>query len=141
MAQVLIQRVIDDLDGTDITDDVAGGRVAFGFQGSRYEIDLSAANYAQFEALLQPFIAAGRKIGDGRKAGAARATEAVKAGNTGRRKVKRQPVGKPRRARNAVDAVAAHRSEVRAWARANGYSVSDRGRISAELVAAFEAAQ
>ncbi len=63
MAQVLIQRVIDDLDGSDITDDAAGGRVAFGFQGSRYEIDLSGANYAQFEALLLPFIAAWR---DGR---------------------------------------------------------------------------
>src|ERR671916_565058 len=31
-------------------------------------------------------------------------------------------------------------SEVRAWARSQGYKVSDRGRISAEVQEAFEAA-
>ncbi|WP_345713807.1 Lsr2 family DNA-binding protein, partial [Kineococcus glutinatus] len=30
---------------------------------------------------------------------------------------------------------------VRAWARENGYTVSDRGRISAEIVKAYEDAQ
>ncbi len=30
--------------------------------------------------------------------------------------------------------------QVRAWARANGFQVSDRGRIPSEVVAAFEAA-
>ena len=140
MAQVLIQRVIDDLDGSDITDDAADGRVSFGFQGSRYEIDLSGANYAQFEALLQPFIVASRKIGSSSKAGA-RATEGVKAGNTGRRKGKGKPAGKARGVRDTANVGAARRSEIRAWARENGYPVSDRGRIGGELVAAFEAAQ
>jgi hypothetical protein len=31
-------------------------------------------------------------------------------------------------------------SDVRAWARANGFTVSDRGRVPSEVVAAYEAA-
>ncbi|RIT29564.1 hypothetical protein D2E76_24900 [Mycobacteroides abscessus] len=32
-------------------------------------------------------------------------------------------------------------AEIRAWAHKKGYEVSDRGRIKAEIVEAFEAAQ
>lgn len=35
---------------------------------------------------------------------------------------------------------AAARSRIRAWARDNGYTVSDRGRLSAQVLAAFDAA-
>jgi hypothetical protein len=31
-------------------------------------------------------------------------------------------------------------ADIREWARANGYDVSDRGRVSAEIKAAYEAA-
>jgi hypothetical protein len=49
------------------------------------------------------------------------------------------------RAGGAVDPVAAPAAkadlgDVRAWARDNGFSVSDRGRVSSEVMSAYEAA-
>lgn len=50
--------LIDDLDGS--SDDVATAH--FGLDGQAYEIDLTPANRAQLIELLQPYIAAGRRI-------------------------------------------------------------------------------
>ena len=44
---------------------------------------------------------------------------------------------------SSTQAAAAKRSdldEIRAWGRANGYRVSDRGRVSADVVKAYDAA-
>ena len=49
----------------------------------------------------------------------------------GRRRAGRTSAAAPKGTSNA---------RIREWARSNGYKVSDRGRISAEVVAAYEAA-
>jgi hypothetical protein len=47
--------------------------------------------------------------------------------------------GRPRRARRATRS-AEELVAIRAWARDNGYNVSDRGRVSNAVLAAYEAA-
>lgn len=45
-----------------------------------------------------------------------------------------------RRSTGRKTATKSNTSEVREWARANGHTVSDRGRISADVMAAYEQA-
>jgi Lsr2 len=98
-----------------ITDDLDGSpaaaTVAFSFDEHSYEIDLSAANLARLEKTLKPFIAAGRRTGQRRPQQAARANS------------------------SRVD-----RAAVRAWAAEHGLQISERGRISAEVMSKYEAA-
>lgn len=142
MAQVLIQRVIDDLDGSDITDDAAGGRVVFALQGSRYEIDLSAQNYAGLEAALLPFMEAAFQVRGAK--GSARST--AKSGRRSRTTTSASGTTTAARRRRSLKrpskaADAQRRAQIRAWARENGYPVSERGRVNGDIVAAYEAAQ
>ena len=83
-----------------------------------YSIDLSKRNIAALEKALEPYISAAR-------AGRAR----VARGRGTRRVASRSPS-------KAMDPGA-----VRVWARANGYDVSDRGRIGASVLSAYEAAK
>jgi len=101
-----------------LVDDIDGGEasetVSFGLDGVTYEIDLNADNAAQLREALAPWIGHGRKIGK----------------SAGARPARRS--GSSRGSSNA--------NEIREWARANGHKVNDRGRISAEIKAAYEAA-
>jgi hypothetical protein len=100
-----------------LSDDIDGGQadetVQFAVDGVSYEIDLSDANAEALRGLLAPYVEAARRVG----------------GRSSRRALRSQPPA-PR-----VDL-----SDVRAWARENGYQVSDRGRVSSEVRAAYEAA-
>ena len=58
MAQRTLTILSDDLDGKEGKDIAT---VAFGFDGSTYEIDLSKKNRAGFEKALSPYIDAARK--------------------------------------------------------------------------------
>ncbi len=97
-----------------LTDDLDGTdaveTVVFALDGNTYEIDLSGGNADQLRDALKPYIAVGRKTG-----GRAKATRKRAAG-----------------AGNATD--------IRAWAQEQGMSVSARGRVPAEIRAAYEAA-
>jgi len=99
-----------------ITDDLDGSAnaepVSFGFDGVIYEIDLSSANRARLEKAFAPFIEAGR-----RARGVARA-------------------GRPGRSASS----AADRAAVRAWAKEKGLTVSDRGRISSDVLRQYDEA-
>ncbi len=99
-----------------ITDDLDGSAgaqtVAFNLDGVSYEIDLGQPNRARLASALAPFIAAGRRVSRG-----------------GRRRSTGQPGG------SRVD-----RAAVRAWARKAGLVVSERGRISAEVMSRYDAA-
>jgi hypothetical protein len=99
-----------------LSDDIDGGeaveQLTFALRGVEYEIDLSAKNVAALERVLAKYIAAGRKAKRGR--GPAR--------RSGPSSAKEDLAG------------------IREWARANGMQVSNRGRISAEVRAAFDAA-
>lgn len=100
-----------------LVDDLDGGEaeesITFGLDGVTYEIDLSSKNAAALREDLAKWIGHARRSGGRRVSGTRRAG------------------GSPRR----QDLQA-----VRDWGRDNGYTVSDRGRVSAELQQAYDAA-
>lgn len=113
MAERIVRQLIDDIDGSEISDG-AGDRIEFSVRGVSYQIDLSSANIAKFDKALKPYVGAAAKVRGTRGRGA-------KASANGK-------------------ASPEHLAAIRDWARKNGHQVSDRGRIKAEVVEAFEAA-
>jgi hypothetical protein len=118
MAERVIRQVVDDIDGTDITDG-GGETVEFSVRGATYRIDLSAQNLSKFDKALTPYIKAAEKV-----SGEERPRKASRKKKGGGRSQSRTPL-----------------SAIRTWANENGYSVSTRGRIPAEIVEAYEAAE
>jgi hypothetical protein len=114
MAERIVRQLIDDLDGSEISDD-GGERIEFSVRGVDYQIDLSNANIAKLDKALKPYIDAAAKVR-----------------GSGSRRVKSTGV----KAVSSKEQLAA----IRVWARKNGHEVSDRGRIKASVVEAFEAA-
>lgn len=100
----------------ELTDDIDGGKavqtVQFAFDGHQYEIDLSKKNANALSKALKPYVDSARKVRASR----------VRAGTS--RRGAQQP----------------NLSEIRAWAKSNGYDVSDRGRIPAAVLEAYQAA-
>jgi hypothetical protein len=115
MAQKVLVEMVDDIDGG-----AASQTVPFSLEGVSYEIDLSDANAAALRDELARYVAAGRRTG-GRKVRLA-AGESVH--------VKKPGTAAADRERSR---------QIREWANANGYVVSERGRLSAEVIEAFEA--
>ena len=111
MAQRVNVELIDDLD-----ESPAAETVSFALDGVSYEIDLSEANAGRLREALAPFLGHARRTG-GRRGGSSRGGSAASA---------RSDAG------NAAD--------IRAWARENGFEVSERGRVSAEVRSAYAAA-
>lgn len=87
--------------------------------GDTVEIDLCADHRLQLESALQEFYDAGRRTGRRRKATVVRANG---------------------RATSSEPADKEERTRIRSWAQGQGYEVGNRGRISAEIVAAYTAA-
>ena len=111
MAKVVSTAYVDDLDGSE-----ASGPVDFSLDGKDYTIDLSDSNAARLRDALASFVASARRAsGTGRR----RLTSSVPRSASGRSREETQ--------------------EIRAALRELGYSVKDRGRIPAELLAAYEA--
>lgn len=109
-----------------LEDDIDGGEadetVTFSLDGVSYEIDLSARNAAALREAFAPYVGAARRAGR-----AARAAGGSTGSGTPR---KRSRVSKSGR-----DIVA-----IRAWAKAEGLPVNERGRISADVLARYDAA-
>ncbi|WP_203337171.1 histone-like nucleoid-structuring protein Lsr2 [Nocardioides limicola] len=97
----------------DIDGTEADSTVTFGLDGTTYEIDLNEKNAAALREALAPYIGHARKVSATRRTRRGRGAAATSAGST---------------------------AEIREWARANGFEVSDRGRISEEVRAAWAAA-
>lgn len=114
MAQKVLVQLVDDLDGTS-SNDIS--TVTFGLDGVTYEIDLNEDNANNLREHLAEYIASARRTG-GR----------VKRGGS--------PVATSGSGRNREQTQA-----IREWAKKNGHEVSDRGRIPAAVIDAFEAAQ
>jgi len=112
LAQKTLIQLVDDLDGAALADG-EGKTVTFALEGVSYEIDLSHAHVNELTKALAPYVTAGRKV-SGRK-GAAR-TSGAKSDPTELQKI-------------------------RDWAGKNGHTVSSRGRISAAVRDAYNAAQ
>lgn len=113
MARRIVHQLVDDIDGT-VLEVGEGETVHFSVNGTSYEIDVSSAHAEELRQAFEPYISAGRRAGS---SGAARATSARK-----------------RPGRNPEVAA------IRAWANANGHSLSERGRIPAAVVEAYNAA-
>ena len=95
----------------DIDGSDAGETVTFGLDGSTYEIDLNEKNATALRDALAPY------VGHARRSGGARRSKKAEAVGTG-----------------------PSAAEVRAWARGNGWDVPDRGRVSADVRQAYDAA-
>lgn len=98
-------------------DDIDGGEavetIPFSLDGISYEIDLSDENAEHLRNELASYIAAARR--------------------TGGRRIRRTAV-------QATSAKSGRPREIREWAQQNGFEVSARGRLSAEIEEAYEKA-
>ena len=110
MAQKVNIVLVDDLDGTE-----AEETVTFGLDGTTYEIDLNAANAQALREALSGYVGHARKVSAGRR-GSGRRTSSSGSGAGGNTKA------------------------VREWAKSQGMEVSERGRISADVQQAYDAA-
>lgn len=95
--------------------------VAFGLDGSSYEIDVCEQHAGDLRDAFAPY------VGAARRAGRAPAPPAQRRG--GRPAAARAAAGDRQRVQ-----------DIREWARANGHKVSERGRLSAAVVQAYDAA-
>jgi uncharacterized membrane protein len=100
-----------------LVDDLDGSEatetVSFGLDGASYEIDLNDANAASLREALSGYVGHARKV-----------------------------TGGARRARKASGSASSssNTKDVREWAKAQGMEVSERGRISADVQQAYDAA-
>ena len=107
----------DDLDENLPADET----VSFAIDGTSYEIDLAEKNAKEFRDVFARYVSAARKVGRGTRASGGGRSRATGGGGGGR--MDREQAG-----------------AIRDWARKNGHAVSDRGRIPASVVEAYEAA-
>lgn len=112
MAEIREVYLVDDLDG-ETREGVAP--LSFGLDGKDYDIDLSPENTAKLRDALADFVAAARKA-PGAPAGRRTARRATSTGGRGN-------VG-----------AASENQLARTWLVENGYQVSARGRISADML-------
>ena len=100
-----------------LVDDLDGSEatetVTFGLDGSSYEIDLNDSNAAALRDALGGYVGHSRKV-----------------------------TGGSRRARKSSNgsSSSSQTKEVREWAKSQGMEVSERGRISADVQQAYDAA-
>ncbi len=117
MARRIVHQLVDDLDGT-ILEIGAGETVLFSLDGTAYEIDLTDANAAALRDAFAPYVAAGRTISSSRASGGSSSSAQRKRRRSGQQDY----------------------SGIREWAKENGYKVSERGRVPASVLEAYEAA-
>lgn len=94
-------------------DSEAAETVSFSVDGSSYEIDLCTNHAGQLRDSFAPFVGAGRRASGSRGRGRRRGSHSKSEGRG---------------------------NEIREWARQNGIAVSERGRISANVISKYDAA-
>ncbi|MFV9452754.1 histone-like nucleoid-structuring protein Lsr2 [Rhodococcus sp. NM-2] len=112
MARKVVVELVDDIDGTVFGED--GESITFSVNGVDYEIDLKGKHASKFHKQIGFFIEHATRVG-GRKR------------RSDRFAVPDAPV---RRRGNG--------KEIRAWAAEQGYEISSRGRLPAEVEQAFQ---
>lgn len=115
MARRVITTLVSDLSG-EPADAEAGETIQFAYRGTSYTIDLTSNEAAGFDLAMAPYLAHATK-------------------KTTTRRPARTPANK-----NTPSSAGTNSQRIRSWARENGYEVSDRGRVKAEIVEAFNAA-
>jgi hypothetical protein len=115
MAREVIIRIRDDFDAESLADKT----VPFSYCGTSYEIDLTATNADEFDAVMARYIGAGRVV--------------------------EPEVSAPRRKRRAPGAPkpvpenVAQRRRIREWAAETGYQIQEKGMIGADIIRAYAA--
>jgi hypothetical protein len=112
MAQRVNVVLVDDIDGDD-----AAETVSFSLDGVDYEIDLNETNAQALRDAMGTYVSAGRRVAGRKSSGRGRGRRVAAGGNGG-----------------------PSASDIRAWARENGWDVPERGRVSAEVREAYAAA-
>src|SRR5579859_3122885 len=112
VAQKITTLFIDDIDGG-----AAEGTVRFALDGTEYEIDLNAKHSDELRSALGKYVSHARKVGGASRRGGRVAGRAAGRANP-----------------------TLNTTEIRNWARENGYDIKDRGRVPADLVAKYQAA-
>jgi hypothetical protein len=97
---------------SDLSGDEEAETVSFALDGADYEIDLTKKEQTAFQRALAKYVESGRKT----------ATR-----GRGVRRTTVRPAGPSTKA-------------IREWARSQGFSVPDKGRVPNEIMAKFEAA-
>jgi hypothetical protein len=98
----------------DLDGSPAEGTVRFALDGAHYEIDLNPVHAKDLRTALARYTEAARKITGGTRRPAR---------NTGK---------------TAADGLST--TEIRDWAKANGFDIKERGRVPADVIAKFRAA-
>ena len=124
MAQKVQVLLVDDIDGG-----TAEETVTFALDGVSYEIDLTADHAAELRESFSRWVGHARKTGSGSRGGGRQQRGGGSSGSSSSSRRSGSGSG------SSGDATA-----IREWARENGYEVSERGRISAEIRTAYEAA-
>ncbi len=117
MARKIIHQLVDDIDGT-LLEAGEGETVLFSLDGVAYEIDLTGENAAELRGTLERYTSAARTVSSSRAT-----TSSASAGRKRRRSGQQDYSG------------------AREWAKQNGYQISDRGRVPASVLEAYEAAR
>jgi hypothetical protein len=112
VAQKVQTLFIDDIDGGE-----ADGTVRFALDGTEYEIDLNAKHTEGLRSALGKYVSHARKVGSASRRGGRAAGRGARAAGS-----------------------ALNTTEIRNWAREQGYDIKDRGRVPADLVAKYQAA-
>lgn len=116
LATVVVDRLAADLDG-DADGDVDGEQptevVALSYRGVDYEIDLTETGRHRSGSGVGPYLAGARRVTS-----------------------KRRGTGRPA----VASGVAQDPSEVRAWVRAHGIVIADRGRVGADVIRQYREA-
>jgi hypothetical protein len=120
MAQKTIVSLVDDLDGS-----AADETVGFGLDGVSYEIDLTDTHAKSLRDAFADYVAHARQQG--------RTTRKPRTRTSGRATGSASPTGT-----TAVDRE--QNKAIRDWARTHGHTISDRGRIPAEITEAYHQA-
>ena len=111
MAQKVQTLFIDDIDGGE-----AEGTVRFALDGTEYEIDLNAQHTEELRSAIGKYVTHARKVGTVRRGGRGAGRGGRGTGST------------------------LNTTEIRNWAREQGYDIKDRGRVPADVVAKYQAA-
>jgi hypothetical protein len=111
MARVTEVTLVDDLDGGK-----ADETVSFALDGKSFEIDLSATHASELRDTIALYVGAARRSPSG---------------------TRRAVVREGGRAAGAPAKTREENAAIREWAKANGFAVSERGRLPSEVVAAY----
>jgi hypothetical protein len=108
VAQKTIVQLVDDLDGTSL-ESGEGATVRFSLEGTDYEIDLSNKNVEKLHRAFADFVKAARVVSRSRST---RGSRRSSSGNS-------------------------ETTAIRQWAKGKGLAVSERGRISTDIINAY----